>query len=187
MKYRGTDIGSGTNTWSMSEDVRAGKMTTDEFHEAESVCTGLDGAPVCSNGICPTMASMVESLGAALPGNAAFCSGRASKCPRARIGTSYRADGKGRESRPSTKSRTRQAFENAIRTNAAIGGLTNAVIHPYCCDCAPHWAKLSIDDWDNGRAHAVESDAQRHAPEEDFVTRADCRSFCAPPGRNRGY
>ena len=36
-KYRGTDIGSGTNTWSMSEDLRAGKITLDEFHEAEVV------------------------------------------------------------------------------------------------------------------------------------------------------
>src|SRR6202795_3363587 len=35
-KYRGTDIGSGTNTWSMSEDVRAGKMTLDELYAAES-------------------------------------------------------------------------------------------------------------------------------------------------------
>src|SRR3989442_1846546 len=32
-KYRGADIGSGTNTWSMSEDVRAGKMTQQEFNE----------------------------------------------------------------------------------------------------------------------------------------------------------
>src|SRR5207302_1578464 len=35
-KYRGTDIGSGTNVWSMSEDLRAGKITLSEFHEAES-------------------------------------------------------------------------------------------------------------------------------------------------------
>ena len=35
-KYRGQDIGSGTNVWSMSEDLRAGKITLEEFHEAES-------------------------------------------------------------------------------------------------------------------------------------------------------
>src|SRR5260370_16569404 len=35
-KYRGANIGSGTNTWSMSEDLRAGKISIEEFHEAES-------------------------------------------------------------------------------------------------------------------------------------------------------
>jgi hypothetical protein len=37
--YRGERIGSGTNTWSLSEDLRAGKITQDEFHEAEAACT----------------------------------------------------------------------------------------------------------------------------------------------------
>ena len=42
-KYRGTDIGSGTNMWTMSEDLRAGKITPEEFHEAESCITARTG------------------------------------------------------------------------------------------------------------------------------------------------
>src|SRR5258707_7279195 len=56
-KYRGTDIGSGTNTWSMSEDVRAGKMTLDEFHAAESCMHRSDGHCM-TMGTASTIASM---------------------------------------------------------------------------------------------------------------------------------
>src|SRR5512147_542840 len=70
-KYRGSDIGSGTNTWSMSEDLRAGKITLDEFHEAES-CMHRSHGHCMTMGTASTMASMMEALGVAMPGNAAF-------------------------------------------------------------------------------------------------------------------
>src|SRR5207237_5790124 len=70
-KYRGPDIGSGTNTWSMSEDLRAGKLTLEEFHEAES-CMHRSHGHCMTMGTASTMASMVESLGAGMPGNAAI-------------------------------------------------------------------------------------------------------------------
>src|SRR5262244_1618745 len=70
-KYRGTDIGSGTNTWSMSEDLRAGKITLEEFHEAES-CMNRSHGHCMTMGTASTMASMVEALGVGLPGNAAY-------------------------------------------------------------------------------------------------------------------
>src|SRR4029077_20108707 len=70
-KYRGTDIGSGTNTWSMSEDLRAGRITPDEFHEAES-CMHRSHGHCMTMGTASTMASMVESLGIGMPGNAAY-------------------------------------------------------------------------------------------------------------------
>src|SRR3546814_883272 len=69
--YRGTHIGSGTNTWSMSEDVRAGKMTLEEFHEAEA-CMHRSHGHCMTMGTASTMASMVEALGVGLPGNAAI-------------------------------------------------------------------------------------------------------------------
>src|SRR5204862_3263090 len=70
-KYRGSDIGSGTNTWSMSEDLRAGKITLDEFHEAES-CMNRSHGHCMTMGTASTMASMVEALGVGMPGNAAI-------------------------------------------------------------------------------------------------------------------
>src|SRR5262247_4458012 len=70
-KYRGTDIGSGTNTWSMSEELRAGKITLEEFHEAES-CMHRSHGHCMVMGTASTMASMVEALGVGMPGNAAF-------------------------------------------------------------------------------------------------------------------
>src|SRR5215216_7068665 len=70
-KYRGTDIGSGTNVWSMSEDLRAGKITLEEFHEAES-CMHRSHGHCMVMGTASTMASMVEAIGVGLPGNAAI-------------------------------------------------------------------------------------------------------------------
>ena len=70
-KYRGSDIGSGTNIWSMSEDLRAGKITLEEFHEAES-CMHRSHGHCMTMGTASTMASMVEALGVGMPGNAAI-------------------------------------------------------------------------------------------------------------------
>jgi dihydroxy-acid dehydratase len=70
-KYRGTDIGSGTNVWSMSEDLRAGKISLEEFHEAES-CMHRSHGHCMVMGTASTMASMAEALGVGMPGNAAF-------------------------------------------------------------------------------------------------------------------
>src|SRR5438445_2671516 len=126
-KYRGHDIGSGTNTWSMSEELRAGKITLEEFHEAES-CMHRSHGHCMTMGTASTMASMVEALGVALPGNAAY------PAVDARRNVMARVDGRRSVSLVKQDVRlsrilTREAFENAIRTLAAIGGSTNAVIH----------------------------------------------------------
>src|SRR6266849_9835904 len=70
-KYRGQDIGSGTNVWSMSEDLRAGKITLSEFHEAES-CMNRSHGHCMTMGTASTMASIVEALCVGIPGNAAI-------------------------------------------------------------------------------------------------------------------
>ena len=144
-KYRGTDIGSGTNTWSMSEDVRAGKMSLDEFHEAES-CMHRSHGHCMSMGTASTMASMVEALGIGLPGNAAFPAVDARRNVLARI-AGRRSVEMVKEGLNISKIITRQAFENAIRTNAAIGGSTNAVIHLIAL-AGRLGVKLDLDDWD---------------------------------------
>src|SRR3989475_4322289 len=126
-KYHGKDIGSGTNTWSMSEDLRAGKITLEEFHEAES-CMHRSHGHCMTMGTASTMASMVEALGVALPGNAAYPAVDARRNVIARMAGRRILDLVKEDVRLS-RILTKPAFENAIRANAAIGGPTNAVIH----------------------------------------------------------
>ena len=144
-KYRGTDIGSGTNTWSMSEDVRAGKMSVDEFHEAES-CMHRSHGSCMTMGTASTMASMVEALGMGMPGNAAIPAVDARRNVLARMAGRRIVD-MVREDLTISRILTREAFENAIRTNAAIGGSTNAVIHLIAL-ARRVGVKLDLDDWD---------------------------------------
>ncbi len=126
-KYHGTDIGSGTNTWSMSEELRAGKITLHEFHEAES-CMHRSHGHCMTMGTASTMASMVEALGLGMPGNAAFPAVDARRNVLARM-AGRRIVEMVKENLVLSKILTREAFENAIRALGAIGGSTNAVIH----------------------------------------------------------
>jgi dihydroxy-acid dehydratase len=144
-KYRGTDIGSGTNTWSMSEDVRAGKMSVDEFHEAES-CMHRSHGHCMTMGTASTMACMVEALGMGMPGNAAIPAVDARRYLLARMAGRRIVD-MVREDLTISKILKREAFENAIRANAAIGGSTNAVIHLIAL-ARRLGVKLDLDDWD---------------------------------------
>src|SRR6476619_5518774 len=144
-KYRGQDIGSGTNTWSMSEDVRAGKMTLEEFHEAES-CMHRSHGHCMVMGTASTMASMVEALGVGLPGNAAYPAVDARRNVIARM-AGRRIVEMVNEDLKLSKILTREAFENAIRVNAAIGGSTNAVIHLIAI-ARRIGVKLDLEDWD---------------------------------------
>jgi L-arabonate dehydrase len=143
--YRGERIGSGTNTWSLSEELRAGKITQDEFHEAES-CMHRSHGHCMVMGTASTMASMVEALGVGLPGNAAY------PAVDARRNLIARAAGRRivemvKEDLKLSKILTRAAFENAIRVNAAIGGSTNAVIHLIAV-ARRIGVKLDLEDWD---------------------------------------
>ena len=144
-KYRGTDIGSGTNVWSMSEDLRAGKITLDEFHEAES-CMHRSHGHCMTMGTASTMASMVEALGIGMPGNAAFPAVDARRNVLARM-AGRRIVELVKKKITISKILTRQAFENAIRANAAIGGSTNAVIH-LTAIARRLGVELTLDDWD---------------------------------------
>jgi L-arabonate dehydrase len=143
--YRGQHIGSGTNTWSMSEDVRAGKMTREEFHEAES-CMHRSHGHCMVMGTASTMASMVEALGVGMPGNAAIPAVDARRNVLARM-AGRRIVEMVKEDLVLSKILTRKAFENAIRTNAAIGGSTNAVIHLIAI-ARRIGVPLALDDWD---------------------------------------
>jgi dihydroxy-acid dehydratase len=143
--YKGERIGSGTNTWSLSEDLRAGRITQEEFHEAES-CMHRSHGHCMTMGTASTMASLVEALGVGLPGNAAYPAVDARRNVIARM-AGRRIVELVKDDVPLSRILTRAAFENAIRVNAAIGGSTNAVIHLIAI-ARRIGVKLDLDDWD---------------------------------------
>jgi dihydroxy-acid dehydratase len=144
-KYRGTDIGSGTNVWSMSEDLRAGRISLEEFHEAES-CMHRSHGHCMTMGTASTMASMVEALGVGMPSNAAIPAVDARRNVLARM-AGRRIVELVKQKVSLSKILTKKAFENAIRANAAIGGSTNAVIHLIAI-ARRIGVDLTLDDWD---------------------------------------
>jgi len=143
--YKGERIGSGTNTWSLSEQLRAGEISRDEFHEAES-CMHRSHGHCMTMGTASTMASMVEALGLGLPGNAAYPAVDARRNLIARM-AGRRIVEMVKEDLKLSKLLTRAAFENAIRVNAAIGGSTNAVIHLIAI-ARRIGVALDLEDWD---------------------------------------
>jgi len=143
--FRGKTVGSGTGVWQMSEDVRAGKMALEEFTAAES-CMHRSKGHCMTMGTASTMASMVEALGVALPGNAAIPAVDARRYRQAQL-TGRRIVEMVEEEMVLSKILTRAAFENAIKTNAAIGGSTNAVIHLLAI-AGRIGVPLALGDWD---------------------------------------
>ncbi len=126
-KYRGQDIGSGTDVWKFSEAVRAGEMTLQEFMAAESGMSRSAG--VCMTmGTASTMSSLVEAMGLALPTNGALPAVDARRMALAHL-TGKRIVEMVEEDLTLSKVLTRASFENAIVANAAVGGSTNAVVH----------------------------------------------------------
>ena len=144
-KFRGQDIGSGTGVWQMSEMVRAGEMTPQDFTAAES-CMHRSKGSCMTMGTASTMASMVEALGMALPENAAIPAVDARRHRLAQLSGRRIVEMVNQDLRMS-QILTRQAFENAIRTNAAIGGSTNAVIHLLAV-AGRMGVELNLQDWD---------------------------------------
>ena len=144
-KWRGQELGSGTGVWSMSEQVRAGTLKLQEFLEAES-CMHRSHGHCMTMGTASTMASMVEALGVGLTGNAAYpaVDGRRNVLSRM---SGRRIVEMVHEDMLLSKVLTREAFENAIKTLAAIGGSTNAVIHLIAI-AGRMGVKLNIDDFD---------------------------------------
>ncbi|MDH4247745.1 MAG: dihydroxy-acid dehydratase [Deltaproteobacteria bacterium] len=126
-RFRGQQLGSGTDVWRLSEEVRAGTLTQADFMAAEAGNSRSVGH--CNTmGTASTMASMAESLGMMLPGAAAIPAADARRYTYAHL-TGRRIVEMVREELTVDKVLSRKAFENAIRTNAAIGGSTNAVVH----------------------------------------------------------
>ena len=125
--FRGVALGCGTDVWRLSEEVRAGTLSAEQFTRSESAMIRSRGH--CNTmGTASTMALVAEALGAVVPGVAGT--------PAADSRLLEAAHGTGRlvvemvaaDRRPSTFL-TKASFANAIVTMAAVGGSTNAVVH----------------------------------------------------------
>ncbi|TFL17538.1 L-arabinonate dehydratase [Jannaschia formosa] len=143
--FRGERVGSGTALWQMSEDIKAGKMSREDFLEAEQAMSRSSGT--CNTmGTASTMASLAEALGMALSGNAAIPAVDSRRRVMAQLSGRRIVQMVKDDLKPSDVL-TREAFENAIRTNGAIGGSTNAVIHLLAL-AGRVGVDLTLDDWD---------------------------------------
>ncbi|MFL0161788.1 IlvD/Edd family dehydratase [Aquirufa salirivi] len=125
-KFKGKEIGT-SDVWRFAEAYKLGELSQAEFIEAEA-CMARTPGHCAVMGTASTMATMVEALGLSLPQNAAI--------PAADVRRKVLAQHSGRrivemvkEDLKLSKVLTREAFENAIRVNAATGGSTNFVIH----------------------------------------------------------
>jgi L-arabonate dehydrase len=143
-KFKGKDIGSGTDVWRFSENVRAGRMSMEEFMEAERGMSRSAGTCM-TMGTASTMASLCEALGVGIPHNAATPAVDAGRTHIAQL-VGRRAVSMVEEDLKLSKVLTKEAFENAIFANAAIGGSTNAVIHLQAI-AGRLGIDLSLDDW----------------------------------------
>ncbi|MEU3270309.1 IlvD/Edd family dehydratase [Saccharomonospora sp. NPDC006951] len=125
--FRGKALGCGTDVWRLSEDVRAGALSQEEFIRSESAMIRSRGH--CNTmGTASTMALVAEALGVLTPGLAG------TPAPDSRLLSAAHASGRlaveliAADRRPSTFL-TAGSFHNAIVALAAIGGSTNAVVH----------------------------------------------------------
>ena len=143
--WRGKDIGT-SDVWRFDEAFKLGEINEQQFTEAEG-CMARTQGHCAVMGTASTMATMVEALGLSLPNNAAI--------PAADVRRKVISQLSGRrivemvkEDLKLSKILTREAFENAIMVNAAIGGSTNFVIHLLAI-AGRIGVDLSMEDFDN--------------------------------------
>jgi L-arabonate dehydrase len=144
-KFRGADIGSGTDVWRFSEEVKAGTMSLKEFMQAES-CMSRSSGTCNVMGTASTMAVMMEAIGLALPDNAAIPAVDSRRYAQAHL-AGRRIVALVEQDIRMSHILTRAAFENAIRVNGAVGGSTNAVLHLLAI-AGRVGVPLTLDDWD---------------------------------------
>jgi dihydroxy-acid dehydratase len=126
-QYRGAEIGSGTDMRKLFDKYRAGDLSEEGLCEVES-CSARSNGHCMVMGTASTMASITEALGMTLPGGAALPAPDSRRLALAEQCGRRIVDMVWEDLRPS-QILTRQAFENAITVDMAIGGSTNAVVH----------------------------------------------------------
>ena len=143
-KFQGRDIGT-TEVWRFDEAHRKGELSKEDFLEAEA-CMCRSRGHCAVMGTASTMACMVESLGVALPQNAAIPAADSRRKVQAHL-SGRRIVEMVQEDLILSKVLTRQAFENAIMVNAAVGGSTNFVVHLLAI-AGRIGVELNLDDFD---------------------------------------
>jgi dihydroxy-acid dehydratase len=126
-KYKGERIGSGTFVWQLKDKIKNEGFTPEDQIEAE-ICSARSAGHCMTMGTASTMACMVESLGLTLPGAAAIPAVDSRKKVLAQL-SGRRIVEMVREDLRLSRILTKEAFENAIKLNAAVGGSTNFIIH----------------------------------------------------------
>lgn len=144
-RFRNQRIGSGTHVWQFDAMVKSGEMSKEEFMESES-CMSRSVGHCMTMGTASTMACMVESLGMGMPGNAAIPAADSRRKVLAHMAGRRIVEMVAENLVPS-KILTPTAFKNAVRTNGAIGGSTNAVIHLLAL-AGRLGVEHTLDDWD---------------------------------------
>ena len=145
-KFQGQDIGSGTHVWRFAADVKTGKMLQEDYMFAES-CMSRSAGHCMTMGTASTMACMVEALGLTLPGAAAIPAVDSRKKVLAHL-SGRRIVEMVKEDLRLSKVLTREAFENAIKVNAAVGGSTNLIINLNAI-AGRIGVKLNLEDYDD--------------------------------------
>lgn len=143
-KYRGKSIGT-SDVWRFNDAVRSGDMSQEELTVAEA-CMCRSQGHCAVMGTASTMACMVESLGLSLPENAAIPAADSRRKVLAQY-SGQRIVEMVKENIKLSDVLTREAFENAIMVNAAIGGSTNFVLHLMAI-AGRIGVPLSIEDFD---------------------------------------
>lgn len=125
--YKNREIGSGSDVWHFWDELRAGKISEEEFCEIES-CMSRSAGHCMTMGTASTMTSIAEALGMTLPGCASVPAADSRRYVVAEQSGARAVEMVYEDLRPS-KILTRKALENAVRVDMAIGGSTNAIIH----------------------------------------------------------
>ena len=143
--YQGRTIGQGTDGRKIFDLYRMGKVSAEELQEIEG-CMVRSAGHCTVMGTASTMAIVAEALGMSLPGSAAVPAPDSRRLAMAEMSGRRMVEMVFEDLRPS-KILTRQAFENAITVDMAVGGSTNAVVHLLAiAGRTPH--KLVLNDFD---------------------------------------
>jgi dihydroxy-acid dehydratase len=143
--FRGVPLGCGTDVWRLSEEVRAGTLSREDFMRSESSMIRSRGH--CNTmGTASTMACVTEALGMTIPGFAGTPAPDSGLLELAHQSGKLSVSMVEDERRPSTVL-TRESFLNAIVALAAIGGSTNAVVHLLAI-AGRLGVELSLEDFD---------------------------------------
>ncbi|WP_289645228.1 IlvD/Edd family dehydratase [Maribacter aestuarii] len=145
-RFRGEKIGSGSMNWMIKERQEVAGYAAADIREAE-VCVARSIGHCNTMGTASTMATMCEALGLTLPGFSSIPAVDSRKKLFAQL-SGRRIVEMVKEDLKLSKILTRKAFENAIITNAAVGGSTNLIIHLTAIG-GRIGVKLALEDFDS--------------------------------------